>query len=116
HVGLDAAAHALAQDDADSIVVSNQIVLNDAAAAEVFARPPWIHSAWTGLRRVVEEAAIQMAGVRAQILEVECRSGPELGLDVDAPLILAGVGQIASGRDHVRRGDRTRHTGGARER
>ena len=53
------------------------------------------------LRRVVEEAAIEVAGVRADVLQVERRAAPQLALEVEAPLILAGVGQIARRRDHV---------------
>src|SRR6476659_7323066 len=99
-------AHAAAKDDADGIVIGDQIVLDDADAAELRRRPSRIDRARAGLWRVAEEAAIQVFRVRADVLEIEGGSGEELALEVEAPLILAGVWQIPRRRNHVRRHDR----------
>src|SRR5947207_14776334 len=90
-VRLQTMSHALAQDDADRVVVRNQIVLDDAPAAQALAGSPGIHRSRTWLRRVVEEASIQVAGFRADVLQVERRPLPELALDVGAPLVLVRI-------------------------
>ena len=41
--------------------------------------------------------------MRADILQVERRTAPQLTLEIEAPLILAGVRQLAGGRDDVGR-------------
>src|SRR5207244_7765319 len=67
------------------------------------ARSSWIDGSGTRLRRVVEEAPIEMARVRSDVLNVERRARPQLALDVEAPLVLARVGKLPRRRDHVRR-------------
>ena len=57
-----------------------------------------------------------MAGVRADILDVERGVAPQLTLQVEAPLILAGVGKPARRRDHVRPPRRTDDAGRSIER
>jgi hypothetical protein len=95
-------AHPLAQDDADRVVVGDQVVRDDAAAAEALAGPPRIAPLRTG-------CGVLLKKLRSRWLVFEptyCRSSagarPELALDVEAPLVLAArsadarVGEIMS--------------------
>jgi hypothetical protein len=90
-VSLEAIAHVLPENDAERVVVGDEIVLDDAPLPEVLARPPSVDVAGTGRRLVVEEAPIEMAGVRTEVLKVERCPLEDLVLDVEAPLILARV-------------------------
>src|SRR5207247_479877 len=82
----------LAQDQADRVVVRAEVVDDDAAGAEVLAGTPRVHRARARRRRVVEEAAVEVDGVRAEVLEGQGGAAPELQLHVEAPLRLARAG------------------------
>ena len=64
---------------------------------------PRVHRPGTRRWRVAEEAPIQVAGVRTEILDVHALPFPQLTLHVEAPLILARVGEMPVRRRDVRR-------------
>ena len=57
-----------------------------------------------------------MAGVGADVLQVQRGPRPELALEVEAPLVLARVGKMPRGRDDVGCGARAHDAQRARER
>ena len=110
-VRLQAVGVALAEDDAERVVIGDEIVRDDPALAEVLARPARVDGARSWLGRVVEEAAIQVLRVGPDVLEIERRAAPELTLEVEAPLVFASVRQLARRRNDVGSGVRAPGTG-----
>lgn len=94
---------ALTEDDADRIVVRVQIVRDYSARAEKRSRAARVDRTRPRLRRVVEEASIEMARIGSDVLKIHSCALPQLPLKVDAPLIFPGVRQLPRGRDHVGR-------------
>ena len=115
-VGLQPFVHPLTQSEGHRVVVGDEVVLDDAAAPEQRRRPSRIDRTGAWRRRVVEEAAIEVARIGAEIPDVGGAAGPQFPLNVDAPLILARVGQMARRRDHVGSRRRADGAGGMLER
>ena len=99
-VRLQPVAVALPEDEADRVVIGDQIVGDDPALAEFLTGPPRIDVAARSRRRlVVEEAAIEVARVRTDILDVQrqCRE-PAPAADPSSTGPCARSADRASGR------------------
>ena len=90
---LQAVRHALAEDDAHALVVGDLVGVDGADGAEQRIRPARVDRARSReQRRVVVEAAVQVVGMRAEILQLETAAVPQLAFQAGAPLIHAGRG------------------------
>ena len=78
---LQAVRHALAEDDAHALVVGDFVVGDGADGAKQRIRPARVDGARSGKqRRVVVEAAVQVIGMRAEILHLERRRRSTTGV------------------------------------
>lgn len=93
-VGLYAVVRTLTEDRRKPVVVRVDVILNTANAAEELIGPAAIDASRTGRRCVVEEVAVKMQPVRAQIL------GPQLR----RPATDRGQGIGSTGRAFVLEG------------
>ena len=85
----------MAENDAHAFVVGDFVVGDGADGAELLIRPARVDRAGTRKqRRVVVEAAVQVVGMRAEILHLEAAAAPQLALEAGAPLIHAAGGLI----------------------
>ena len=101
--------------DGERVVVGDLVVLDDAQVPEGRVGPSSLNGPGTGPRRIDEEAAIQVLRPRPDVLKVDGGIQEEFLLDVKAPLVLLGRGQIPVGRNDVRRRARADHAERPRE-
>ena len=102
----------LMEDDAHAFIVGDFICVDGPDHAEQRIRPPRVHRARTGLQRsVVIEAAVQVIGMRAEILHFQSATAPELSFEPRAPLIHARRRLVPRVRNNgPGRGRRRAHT------
>src|SRR4051794_11610680 len=90
-----AVAKPLAKFDTHPLIIRDLIVLNRPDVPKQLIGSPRSHrGARTRKRRVVVKAAIQMKSVRADVLNVDCRTVPQSSLYSERPLIHVRCGQV----------------------